>query len=185
MLSGNAMQHIPLMTHEQYQRQQLRRNSPYTELWDLLDQVKDPEIPVLSLWDLGVLRDVSREGETVQVTITPTYSGCPAMDVMREDIEILLRSHGIEKIAISTVLAPAWTTDWMTDKGRAQLRDYGIAPPDDALDQQGRETPAANVRCPHCGSTHTQRISEFASTACKALFQCNDCSEPFDYFKNI
>ncbi|MCR8924445.1 phenylacetate-CoA oxygenase subunit PaaJ [Dasania sp. GY-MA-18] len=179
------MQQIPVMPHEQYQRLQLRRNSPCAELWDLLDEVKDPEIPVLSLWDLGVLRDVRREDDTVQVTITPTYSGCPAMDVMREDIEILLRQNGIKKFTVKTVLAPAWTTDWMTEKGRAQLRDYGIAAPNDVQCQSGKETPEANVRCPHCGSSHTDRVSEFASTACKALFQCRDCSEPFDYFKNI
>jgi len=179
------MQRIPTMSQEQYERELLRRNSNHVELWNLLDEVKDPEIPVLSLWDMGILRDVQREGNQVQVTITPTYSGCPAMDVMREDIEIALRANGIEDYAVKTVLAPAWTTDWMTDKGRAQLRGYGIAPPDDAVDHQGRETPESKVRCPHCGSVHTQRVSEFGSTACKALFQCNDCSEPFDYFKNI
>ncbi len=174
-----------MMTEEQYERERYRRDSSCAELWDLLDDVKDPEIPVLSLWDMGVLRDVQSEDGRVRVTITPTYSGCPAMDVMREDIEQVLRSSGFEAYEVKTVLSPAWTTDWMTDKARAQLRQYGIASPDDAVDQIGRETPRSKVRCPHCGSLHTQRISEFGSTACKALFKCNDCREPFDYFKNI
>ncbi len=151
----------------------------------MLDDVKDPEIPVLSLWDMGVLRDVVREGKRVKVVITPTYSGCPAMDVMREDIEVRLRESGIQQCEVKTQLSPAWTTDWMTDKGRAELRAYGIAAPDDAQNSAGRDTPEANVRCPHCHSVHTRRVSEFSSTACKALFQCHDCAEPFDYFKKI
>ncbi|NIB40906.1 phenylacetate-CoA oxygenase subunit PaaJ [Pseudomaricurvus alkylphenolicus] len=179
------MERIPTLSEEQYQHQLLRINSECEDLWSLLDNVKDPEIPVLSLWDMGILRDVQRQGEKVVVTITPTYSGCPAMDVMREDIELALQAEGIDQFQVVTKLAPAWTTDWMTEKGREQLRGYGIAPPDDAPDSANRETPADGVLCPHCKSDHTRRVSEFGSTACKALFQCDDCGEPFDYFKHI
>lgn len=182
---GDTVQLIPAITHAQYEREQTRRNSSHPKLWRLLDEVKDPEIPVLSLWDMGVLQDIQYEGDAVRVTITPTYSGCPAMDVMREDIIAHLQNNGVKDCSVKTVLSPAWTTDWMTDKGRAQLRDYGIAPPNDVVDHEGCETPESKVLCPHCGSSHTQRISEFGSTACKALFKCQDCSETFDYFKNI
>lgn len=178
------MQRIPTMSQEQYEREQFRRNSDHAELWNLLDEVKDPEIPVLSLWDMGILRDVQYQGGQVIVTITPTYSGCPAMDVIQEDIENLLRAKGYGDCKVQTKLSPAWTTDWMTDYGRSQLRGYGIAPPDDVAEPTG-ETPEANVTCPHCGSSNTKRVSEFGSTACKALFQCGDCCEPFDYFKHI
>lgn len=170
--SGKAMKTIDLVPHERYERKRLRADSDCPELWNLLDQVKDPEIPVLSLWDLGILQNVEQCGDQVRVTITPTYSGCPAMDVIREDIEKLLRDHGVDDVSIKTQLSPAWTTDWMTEEGRAQLQGYGIAPPGD-------------VSCPHCGSKNTNRVSEFGSTACKALYQCGDCGEPFDYFKNI
>jgi ring-1,2-phenylacetyl-CoA epoxidase subunit PaaD len=173
------------MSHEQYQRELHRRNSNHTELWSLLDEVKDPEIPVLSLWDMGILHDIQRDGDTIIVTITPTYSGCPAMDVIREDICAILQANGFKQCEVKTVLSPAWTTDWMTDKGRQQLRGYGIAAPDDVEGYEKCETPDKNVRCPHCESKNTKRVSEFGSTACKALFQCNDCCEPFDYFKNI
>ncbi len=179
------MQTIPAMSAEQYESQASRRNSTEQDLWNLLDQVKDPEIPVLSLWDMGILRDIQREGDSVTVTITPTYSGCPAMDVIREDIVNLLKAHGIKQCSVSTKLAPAWTTEWMTEKGRSELRRYGIAAPDDVLEPSGGVTPNASVRCPHCGSHHTKRISEFGSTACKALFQCQNCEEPFDYFKQL
>jgi len=179
------MQRIPAMRQEQYERELFRRNSQCQDLWNILDEVKDPEIPVLSLWDMGVLRDVQREEGRITVTITPTYSGCPAMDVMREDIEIALRGNGVDHYSVETQLSPAWTSDWMTDKGREQLRAYGIAAPNDAIEQSGRETPEKGVRCPRCGSVDTHRVSEFASTACKALFQCDDCFEPFDYFKKL
>lgn len=176
----------------QYEREKFRRNSKVPHLWALLDAVKDPEIPVLSLWDIGILKDISQQGQAVTVTITPTYSGCPAMDVIREDITLLLKSDGFSQVNVALELAPPWTTQWMTDKGRKALRGYGIAPPNDMVDPklghlshtvELNETTQA--RCPHCGSHHTRMISEFASTACKALFQCNDCSEPFDLFKHI
>ena len=181
-----AQQRIPTVSYEQYQREQHRQNSHCADLWELLDAVKDPEIPVLSLWDLGMLRDVQREGETVTITLTPTYSGCPAMDVIREDIAALLRANGVEDYEICIQLSPAWTTEWMTEQGRAHLREYGIAPPEPVKDgQESPLTPDAQVPCPLCGSRHTRRVSEFGSTACKALFQCTDCHEPFDFFKNI
>ncbi len=181
---------IPLMPESRYQRELARRNSDLNELWQLLDQVKDPEIPAISLWDMGVLQDVEQVGEQVIVTITPTYSGCPAMDQMRDDIKSVLHHEGIRQVSVKTRLAPAWTTDWITNTGQHQLRNYGIAPPDDApeeaCDDSGHPvTPNSSVKCPHCHSENTTRISEFGSTACKALFQCGDCSEPFDYFKRL
>jgi ring-1,2-phenylacetyl-CoA epoxidase subunit PaaD len=155
------------------------------ELWDLLDQVKDPEVPVLSIWDLGILRDVERDGDRIVVTITPTYSGCPAMNTITDDVIAALKTHGYNDVEVKTRLSPAWSSEWMSSSGRRKLRNYGVAPPEDAdLDEDGL-TPDAHALCPHCGSRNTRRISEFGSTACKALFQCNDCNEPFDYFKKI
>ncbi|UAA37440.1 phenylacetate-CoA oxygenase subunit PaaJ [Paraneptunicella aestuarii] len=180
------MQQIPTITPEKRAKQARRHNSSCPELWDLLDEVKDPEIPVLSLWDIGILKDIEKSESGVCVTITPTYSGCPAMDEIKEDIVAQLNQHGYEQVQVKTVLSPSWTTDDMTDEGQDALRAYGIAPPKDA--PQGcikKQTPMANVKCPHCGSTNTVRISEFGSTSCKSLFKCNDCHEPFDFFKNI
>jgi len=183
---------IPMKSSLQYEREQFRNNSKVPHLWALLDAVKDPEIPVLSLWDIGILKDISQHEHAVTVVITPTYSGCPAMDVIREDITAALLSHGVAQVEVELELTPAWTTDWMTNKGRDQLRGYGIAPPDDVVDPLNGQlahivelTETTQARCPHCGSHETRMISEFGSTACKALFQCNDCSEPFDLFKHI
>lgn len=177
---------IPTKSPEQFEREQYRRNSDTPHLWDLLEQVKDPEIQVLSLWDIGILKDVQLESSTVTVTITPTYSGCPAMDVIREDIEQLLTSNGIKQVRVLTELSPPWTTEWMTDKGRRQLRGYGIAPPNDVVgNQKDQINFDTQVQCPHCESEDSSLVSEFGSTACKALFKCNSCSEPFDLFKNI
>lgn len=178
------MNQIPLMPKDQHDRLQQRQQAEVAPLWDILDSVCDPEIPALSLWDLGVIRDVQRQAERIQVTITPTYSGCPAMDAMRDDIRAALVAAGHDQVDIRTQLAPAWSTDWLSAKGAEKLRAYGIAPPEDGDSDDGL-TPEAAVACPHCGSRHTRCISEFGSTACKALFQCNDCSEPFDYFKKI
>jgi len=179
------MNEISLMPEEQYQRLQQRNVAEVKELWDLLDQVKDPEVPVLSIWDLGILRDVEREGDRVVVTITPTYSGCPAMNTITDDVIAALKANGHDDVEVKTKLSPAWSSEWMSPEGRRKLRNYGIAPPEDAeLDEDGL-TPDAHAQCPHCGSRNTRRISEFGSTACKALFQCNDCNEPFDYFKKI
>lgn len=149
----------------------------------ILDQVTDPEIPVISVRELGVLRDVLIDGDRVLVTITPTYSGCPAMDVMRQDIEKALHHAGIANVEVKQVLAPAWTTDWITDEGKAKLLAYGIAPPEKTADIRALKGEPPVVECPQCGSKNTAMISAFGSTACKALWKCNDCLEPFDQFK--
>ena len=151
------------------------------QLFDLLSSVVDPEIPVLTLQDLGVLRDISVNNGEINVTITPTYAGCPAMDTMRSDIEATLAEAGYQQVSVRTSLSPAWTTDWMSDNGRKKLRAYGIAPP--ANTSCGQQL--GNIECPQCESGDVKKISEFGSTACKALYQCQDCREPFDYFKCI
>jgi ring-1,2-phenylacetyl-CoA epoxidase subunit PaaD len=153
--------------------------------WSLLHEVNDPEVPVLSVIDLGIVRDINISGDKIEVVITPTYSGCPAMDMIAMNIKLALIEHGYKKIKITTVLTPAWTTDWMTEEGRRKLKEYGIAPPNPRQQVCNDRLFMADeaVQCPHCQSWHTQRISEFGSTACKALYQCNDCREPFDYFK--
>ncbi len=179
------MQIIPTKTPEQFEREQFRRNSAVPKLWACLDQVKDPEIPVLSLWDIGILKDIQCQGDHATVTITPTYSGCPAMDAISEDIEKAFQALGIKSTKIVTELSPAWTTQWMTEKGRNQLRGYGIAPPNDVIGDADELTIDTQVLCPHCTSSDTHLVSEFGSTACKALFKCNSCSEPFDLFKHI
>ena len=145
-------------------------------IWGWLDQVPDPEIPVISLTDLGIIRDVQWHGETLEVTVTPTYSGCPATSIINLDIETALRAKGIEHITLKRQLSPAWTTDWMTPAGRAKLEKYGIAPPQAAGGPQ---------HCPHCKSAAVEKISQFGSTPCKAQWRCTDCLEPFDYFKCI
>ncbi|QEC41639.1 1,2-phenylacetyl-CoA epoxidase subunit PaaD [Pseudobacter ginsenosidimutans] len=155
------------------------------QVWELLEAVTDPEVPVLTILDLGIVRDVKVENGTVTVVITPTYSGCPAMDVISMSIRMQLLSHGYKQVNISQVLSPAWTTDWMSEAGKEKLRAYGIAPPNPTQSVCSMELFADDeaVQCPHCSSWNTRRISEFGSTACKSLFQCNDCHEPFDYFK--
>jgi ring-1,2-phenylacetyl-CoA epoxidase subunit PaaD len=145
-------------------------------VWGWLDDVPDPEIPVISLTDLGIIRDVQWQDDTLEVTVTPTYSGCPATTIINLDIETALRGHGIEKLALKRQLSPAWTSDWMTDSGRAKLEGYGIAPPQPAGGPQ---------HCPRCKSTHVEKISQFGSTPCKAQWRCTECLEPFDYFKCI
>ncbi len=149
----------------------------------LLDRVTDPEIPVISVRELGVLRDVQVDGDKVFVTITPTYSGCPAMDVMRQDIEKELHDAGITNVVVNQVLSPAWTTDWITEEGKAKLLAYGIAPPEKTADIRALKGEAPLVACPQCGSKNTVMVSAFGSTACKALWKCTDCLEPFDQFK--
>ncbi len=144
--------------------------------------VCDPEIPVLTIEDLGVLRDVQHRDGRIEVVITPTYSGCPAMNMIALEIELALAKAGFEDVKIVTVLSPAWTTDWMSEEGRTKLRDYGIAPPSRAAGRRalfGRD----EVACPRCGSTSTSLLAEFGSTSCKALWRCETCREPFDYFK--
>jgi len=150
--------------------------------WQVAASVVDPEIPVLSIVDLGVLRDVTVAGDEVEIVITPTYSGCPAMRLIEFELAAALRAAGIETFHIRTVLAPAWTTDWLSEEGRRKLAAYGIAPPQPRSGRRalfGRDA----VACPKCGSSHTERLAEFGSTACKALYRCCDCAEPFDYFK--
>ena len=154
-------------------------------IWRILGEVTDPEVPVLTLLDLGIVREVKIDNEEIEVIITPTYSGCPAMDAITIDIRLKLAEAGFKKVKITSILSPAWTTDWMSESGKQKLKAYGIAPP--AIKQQvcNQELFAANeaIQCPHCDSYNTRRISEFGSTACKALYQCDDCKEPFDHFK--
>lgn len=159
-----------------------------------LAQVPDPEIPVISLTDLGIIRDVEWQDDTLVVTVTPTYSGCPATSVINLDIEAALRARGIEKLRLERRLSPPWTTDWISAEGREKLRAYGIAPPVDGTAADGRlagrvarlaGTSNLVIACPRCGSTKTEKVSQFGSTPCKASYRCTDCLEPFDYFKCI
>ncbi|MFZ1688738.1 MAG: 1,2-phenylacetyl-CoA epoxidase subunit PaaD [Flavobacteriales bacterium] len=150
---------------------------------ELLQNVKDPEVPVISVLELGVVRAVEVKDNCVLVTITPTYTGCPAMDVMRQDIEKELNDAGIADVRVQQVLSPAWSTDWITSDGKAKLKAYGIAPPEHTADIRALKGALPVVECPHCGSTDTGMISLFGSTACKALWKCNACLEPFDQFK--
>ncbi|MBW7057239.1 phenylacetate-CoA oxygenase subunit PaaJ [Paracoccus bogoriensis] len=164
------------------------------QVWDWLAQVPDPEIPVISLTDLGIIRDVAWQGDTLVVTVTPTYSGCPATAVINLDIETALRARGIEKLELRRQLSPPWTTDWITPEGREKLRAYGIAPPIDGTAADGRLAGRISrlagrsnlaIACPRCGSNATEKVSQFGSTPCKASYRCTDCLEPFDYFKCI
>lgn len=154
-------------------------------IWSYLEEIKDPEIPVLSIVDLGIVRDVAVDDEQVTITITPTYTGCPAMDMIAASIKMELMANGFSNVRVASVISPAWTTDWMTEKGKQQLKSYGIAPPNpkQQVCHDKLFAPDEAVQCPHCDSWHTRRISEFGSTACKSLYQCIDCQEPFDYFK--
>lgn len=153
------------------------------ELQEILAAVSDPEIPVLSILEMGVVREAILKNGKVFVKITPTYSGCPAMDVIGDDIKAALKKAGFE-CEVKLVLSPAWTTDWITEKGRKALLEYGIAPPLEAdADKEALLGNKKIVSCPQCNSTNTKMISQFGSTACKAFFQCEDCLEPFDYFK--
>ena len=150
--------------------------------WDAASTVVDPEISVLTIADLGVLREVDVNDGRVDVTITPTYSGCPAMNMIALEIELALERAGIARPTIRTVLSPAWTTDWMSEEGRRKLKAYGIAPPLPASSRRALFG-VQQVACPQCGSDNTELLSEFGSTSCKALWRCKSCREPFDYFK--
>ena len=162
-------------------------NAGLTGIREVVGQVPDPEIPVLTIADLGILRDVQvNAGGCIEVTITPTYSGCPAMDTISQDIAEACARHGWHEVTVRRVLSPAWTTDWLTADGKRKLREFGIAAP------ARRGAPGAgpvpillSVRCTRCGSTDTREINRFGSTACKALYACNSCLEPFDYFKAL
>lgn len=152
-------------------------------LFPILKEVSDPEIPVLSIVDLGIVREAKLDGKTAHVDITPTYSGCPAMDVIGDDIREALRENDYEP-DVNLVLSPAWSSDWITEEGRQALEDYGIAPPTDATaDKRALMGETNIIKCTNCGSKNTKMVSQFGSTACKALFKCQDCHEPFDYFK--
>ncbi len=164
------------------------------QVWHWLRQVPDPEIPVISLTDLGIIRDVEWRDDTLVVTVTPTYSGCPATAIINLDIETALTEKGLDKVKLERRLSSAWTTDWISVEGQEKLRDYGIAPPIDGTAADGvlmkridRLSGRSNltIACPRCGSTHTHKISQFGSTPCKASYRCSDCLEPFDYFKCI
>ena len=167
------------------------------KIWDALSKVTDPEVPVLSILDLGIVRKVIIHTQnteenilSVEIVITPTYSGCPAMDAISMNIRMILLEHGYKNIIITSVLSPAWTTDWMSEAGKEKLKEYGIAPPQLNLVGLNKNRiekllfeEEKNIECPLCNSINTRLISQFGSTACKALYQCNDCKEPFDYFK--
>ncbi len=153
------------------------------EVWNLLAEVCDPEVPVLSILDLGIVRGVEQVGEGLEVTITPTYSGCPAMNVIEVNIRAVLQENGFDNVTVKTILSPAWTTDWMTESGKEKLRAYGIAPPVGSVDKNDLRMEDKIIPCPQCQSTNTEMLSQFGSTACKSLYRCKDCLEPFDYFK--
>jgi len=159
--------------------------------WRVLDAVLDPEVPVLSVRDLGIVRDVIDHGEQLEVVLTPTYSGCPATEVIEQGVLAAIEAEGLGPARATLRRAPAWTTDWITEEGKRKLREYGIAPPHAvAATQAGaqririfRRQPEPAIACPHCGSEHTERLSPFGSTACKALWRCLACREPFEHFK--
>ncbi len=153
------------------------------EIWKWLEGVSDPEIPVLTIVDLGIVRMVEVKPEHILIQITPTYSGCPAMQTIEEDILILLKEKGIDNAIVELVLAPAWTTDWISENGKQKLFEYGIAPPVDEIDKSVLFADPPIIKCPNCHGTSTRLVSQFGSTACKAHYQCKECLEPFDYFK--
>lgn len=156
------------------------------EITHLISEIPDPEIPVITIADLGILREVQWDGTTCKVTITPTYTGCPAMKMIEDDIKIKLKNIGINNVTVELVYSPVWTTDWINDNAKEKLRAYGIAPPHrTSVDKKTLLGKSRAVKCPHCGSSTTVMISQFGSTACKALYRCDSCKEPFDYFKCI
>ena len=161
-------------------------NNTKEHIYSILAEVTDPEIPVLTILDLGIVRDViCTQDNDIEIIITPTYSGCPAMDAIAFDIKLKMVEAGFKHVKITYTLSPAWTTDWMTASGKQKLNEYGIAPPINVSSRMNKLLfdEDEHIPCPHCGSTHTKLLSEFGSTACKALHQCMDCKEPFDYFK--
>ena len=155
------------------------------QIWAWLGEIPDPEIPVISLVDLGIIRGIAWADDTLEVTVTPTYSGCPATGVINFEIERHLREHGIGKLALKRQLSPAWTTAWISDEGREKLSAYGIAPPIEGTAACAGALIQFEVKCPRCGSADTEKISQFGSTPCKASYRCTECLEPFDYFKSI
>ena len=173
--SGQSAQVIPTVNPVFAQRLSYRKQSGYPQIWDLLDNVYDPELPGLTIWDLGILQDVRKVGDDWEIDITPTYSGCPAVDAINQDIVKVLSDAGFNNVNVKVVLAPTWTTEMISPAGKKHLQSINIAPPSEN-DQ---------VCCPVCDSHNTKLISQFGSTACKALYQCDDCFENFDYFKHF
>jgi ring-1,2-phenylacetyl-CoA epoxidase subunit PaaD len=157
------------------------------EAWDVLRGIPDPEIPVISIVELGIVREVKVDGRRVEVAITPTYSGCPALHAIEEDIAARLHESGYSEVTVKQQLSPAWTTDWIAGPARDRLREYGIAPPHPVrgADAHRIHLFSRAIACPQCGSENSERLSEFGSTACKALYRCIECREPFDYFKPL
>jgi len=157
------------------------------KIWNLLEEIPDPEIPVLSIHDLGIVRKIEEIADTVIVTITPTYTGCPAMNQFEDDIVSTLNQNGYENVVVKTTFDPPWTTDWLSDEAKNKLQEYGIAPPEQKTTDKNAllVDDRKSVTCPQCKSPNSKMISQFGSTACKSLYQCNDCMEPFDYFKCI
>ncbi len=155
-------------------------------VWDRLAEIPDPEIPVISILELGVVRQVKWDGNALTITITPTYTGCPAMTLFTAEIRAAMHEQGIDNVQIETVYAPAWTTDWLSDGAKEKLKKYGIAPPVKSdTDQDDIFAEPPRVPCPRCGSGNTMMKSQFGSTACKSLYTCSDCKEPFEYFKHF
>ncbi len=154
-------------------------------VWSWLSELPDPEVPVVSVVDLGMIRNVMVRGNTVEVSVAPTYSGCPATEVIEHSIVALLRDKGVAEVRLRRVLSPPWTTDWISEEGRAKLLAYGIAPPATAAGKREIMGAKLRVACPQCKSVETIQVSEFGSTPCKASYKCRDCLEPFEYFKCI
>jgi len=155
-------------------------------IFSILSEIPDPEIPVISIVELGVIRNVDIQNKNIEVVITPTYSGCPAMKQMEDDVRKKLQAQGFENINIITQYSPPWTTDWLSEEAKLKLQKYGIAPPEESTTDKSFLTgKPRQVTCPHCKSKNTAMVSQFGSTACKALYKCNDCLEAFDYFKCI
>lgn len=161
------------------------REGDLARAWAVLEQVMDPEVPVVSVVDLGIVRDLDWRAGHLHLVVTPTYSGCPATEVIEEDIRQALEQAGFAQPALERRLTPAWSSDWISDQGRERLRVYGIAPPQGNASKRSLLGEAPKVCCPQCGSAHTELLSQFGSTACKALYRCRECLEPFDYFKCI
>lgn len=171
---------IPLLAEEELARQRSRSDRRLAPYWRLLEAVRDPELPALSIGDLGILRMIERDDERLCVTITPTYSGCPAVDAIRDEIEQTLDGAGV-RARIEVRLAPPWSSEWMSDAGRERLLEHGVAPPLTAAERAR----GLGVQCPHCRARNASLISQYSSTACKALYRCGECLEAFDYFKDF
>ncbi|MFT6734522.1 MAG: ring-1,2-phenylacetyl-CoA epoxidase subunit PaaD [Polaribacter sp.] len=166
---------ISIVSPEFASRKAYRVSSTHSDIWNILDKVFDPELPGLTIWDLGILQDVKEKNDVLLITVTPTYSGCPAVDSIITDIKTELATYGYKKVEVEVTLSPAWTTEMMSPAGKAHLKSIQIAPPEKNDD----------VSCPVCESSNTKLLSQFGSTACKSLYQCNDCFEAFDYFKHF